>query len=72
LSFGIDQDEGWFAIFATQPSRDHIRNFGFGLVGYAGEENGPALRVLCGMETLATDQKPKAPPRAIAFAEHGP
>ena len=32
--FGIDQDEGWFTIFATQPSRDHTRNFGAGLVGY--------------------------------------
>jgi hypothetical protein len=50
--FGIDQDEGWFTIFATQPSRDHIRNFGAGLVGYTWEENGPALRVQCGRETL--------------------
>src|SRR5580704_4593067 len=50
--FGIDQDEGWFTIFATQPSRDHIRNFGTGLVGYTWEENGPALGVSCGRETL--------------------
>ncbi len=50
--FGIDQDQGWFTIFATQPSRDHIRNFGAGLVGYTWEENGPALGVLCGRETL--------------------
>lgn len=50
--FGIDQDQGWFTIFATQPSRDHIRNFGAGLVGYTWEENGPALRVQCGRETL--------------------
>jgi hypothetical protein len=50
--FGIDQDEGWFTIFATQPSRDHIRNFGTGLVGYSWEENGPALGVQCGRETL--------------------
>ena len=50
--FGIAQDEGWFAIFATQPSRDHIRNFGTGLVGYTWEENGPALGVSCGRETL--------------------
>jgi hypothetical protein len=50
--FGIAQDEGWFTIFATQPSRDHIRNFGTGLVGYAWEENGPALGVSCGRETL--------------------
>ena len=50
--FGIDQDQGWFTIFATQPSRDHIRNFGAGLVGYTWEENGPALGVQCGRETL--------------------
>ena len=50
--FGIDQDQGWFTIFATQPSRDHIRNFGGGLVGYTWEENGPALGVQCGRETL--------------------
>jgi hypothetical protein len=50
--FGIAQDEGWFTIFATQPSRDHIRNFGTGLVGYTWEENGPALSAQCGRETL--------------------
>jgi hypothetical protein len=50
--FGITQDEGWFTIFATQPSRDHIRNFGTGFVGYTWEENGPALTVQCGKETL--------------------
>ena len=50
--FGISQDEGWFTIFVTDPSRDHIRNFGAGLVGYTWEENGPALGVLCGRETL--------------------
>src|ERR1044071_9684684 len=50
--FGIEQDQGWFTIFATQPSREHIRNFGGGLVGYTWEENGPALGVQCGMQTL--------------------
>lgn len=50
--FGISQDEGWFTIFATQPSRHHIRNFGTGLVGYTWEENGPSLTVQCGKETL--------------------
>jgi len=50
--FGIAQDEGWYTIFATQPSRNHIRNFGTGLVGYTWEENGPALTVQCGKETL--------------------
>ena len=48
--FGIEQDQGWFTIFATQPSRDHIRNFGGGLVGYTWEENGPALGVQCGSD----------------------
>jgi hypothetical protein len=50
--FGITQDDGWYTIFASQPSRNHIRNFGTGLVGYTWEENGPALSVLCGRETL--------------------
>ncbi len=50
--FGISQDDGWFTIFVTDPSREHIRNFGTGLVGYTWEENGPALGVMCGRETL--------------------
>ena len=50
--FGITQDDGWFTIFVTQPSRAHIRNFGTGLVGYTWEENGPALTVQCGKDTL--------------------
>src|SRR5215469_7885102 len=50
--FGITQDDGWYTIFVTQPSRNHIRNFGTGLVGYTWEENGPALTVQCGQETL--------------------
>jgi len=50
--FGIGQDEGWYTIFVTDPSREHIRNFGTGFVGYTWEENGPALGVMCGRETL--------------------
>ena len=50
--FGITQDDGWYTIFVTQPSRNHIRNFGTGLVGYTWEENGPARTVQCGKETL--------------------
>jgi hypothetical protein len=50
--FGITQDAGWYTIFVTQPSGEHIRNFGTGLVGYTWEENGPALSVECGKETL--------------------
>jgi len=50
--FGIEQDQGWFTIFTTMASRKHIRNFGTGLVGYTCEENGPALTVQCGKETL--------------------
>lgn len=51
--FGIEQDDGWFTIFAAQPSTQHVRNFGTGLVGYTWEENGPALGAICGEETLA-------------------
>lgn len=50
--FGISQDEGWYTIFVSDPSREHIRNFGTGLVGYTWEENGPALTVQCGRETM--------------------
>jgi hypothetical protein len=50
--FGVTQDQGWFTIFTTQPSREHIRNFGTGFVGYTWEENGPALSVQCGQEKL--------------------
>jgi hypothetical protein len=50
--FGITQDDGWYTIFVTQPSRNHIRNFGTGSFGYTWEENGPALTVQCGQETL--------------------
>ena len=50
--FGITQDQGWFTIFVTQPSREHIRNFGTGFVGYTWEENGPALPVQCGQQKL--------------------
>ena len=50
--FGVSQDQGWFTIFATQPSRAHVRNFGTGLVGYTWEENGPALTVQCGKGSL--------------------
>ncbi|MGA8869417.1 MAG: hypothetical protein WB510_20745 [Candidatus Sulfotelmatobacter sp.] len=50
--FGISQDEGWYTIFTTMPSRKHIRNYGTGLVGYTWEENGPALTVQCSKETL--------------------
>ena len=50
--FGIGQDEGWYTIFTTMPFRQHIRNFGTGLVGYTWGENGRALTVPCGKETL--------------------
>ena len=57
--FGISQDQGWFTIFVTDPSREHIRNFGTGLVGYTWEENGPALGVMCGKETLEQSRQKK-------------
>jgi hypothetical protein len=50
--FGVSQDDGWFTIYVTHASRQHIRNFGTGLVGYTWEENGPALTVQCGKDTL--------------------
>jgi hypothetical protein len=50
--FGISQDEGWFTIHVTTPSDKHVHNFGSGFVGYTWEENGPALNVQCGNETL--------------------
>ncbi len=50
--FGVGQDQGWFTIHVTEPSLKHIRNFGTGMVGYTWEENGPALNVKCGNETL--------------------
>src|ERR1700710_2524770 len=50
--FGIGQDEGWYTIFTTMPSRKQVRNFGTGLVGYTWEENGPSLKVMCGEQTL--------------------
>jgi hypothetical protein len=50
--FGIEQDEGWFTIDSTSPSKQFIPNFGLGLVGYTWEENGPSLAARAGRETL--------------------
>jgi len=50
--FGIEQDEGWFTIETTTASAEPVRNFGLGLVGYTWEENGPALAVRAGKESL--------------------
>ncbi len=51
--FPITQDEGWMTLAVTTPAKEHIRNFGRGLVGYTWEENGPALRVRSGQQKLA-------------------
>jgi hypothetical protein len=51
--FTIDQDEGWYTIEAATPAPGPVRNFGLGLVGYTWEENGPALAVRRGEQTLA-------------------
>ena len=51
--FTIDQDEGWYTIEATTSAPGPVRNFGLGLVGYTWEENGPALAVRRGEQTLA-------------------
>lgn len=50
--FGIEQDEGWYTILTTTASSAPVRNFGLGLVGYTWEENGPALAVREGRQTL--------------------
>ena len=50
--FGLDQDEGWRNIANTTPSKERIRNFGLGLVGYTWEEGGPSLAARKGQETL--------------------
>jgi hypothetical protein len=53
--FGVDQDEGWYTIETTTPSREPVRNFGLGLVGYTWEENGPALAVRQNASTLEAE-----------------
>ncbi|HUU27693.1 MAG TPA: twin-arginine translocation signal domain-containing protein [archaeon] len=50
--FGIEQDEGWRNIESTSPSKEPVRNFGLGLVGYTWEEGGPSLAARRGKETL--------------------
>jgi hypothetical protein len=50
--FGIEQDEGWYTIATTTASSGRLRNPGLGLVGYAWEENGPALAAREGRATL--------------------
>ena len=50
--FGIEQDEGWYTIETTTASKEPVRNFGLGLVGYTFEESGPAVAVREGRERL--------------------
>ncbi len=50
--FGIEQDDGWFTIASTTPSRRALRNRGLGLIGYTWEEGGPSLAARSGLETL--------------------
>ncbi len=50
--FSVEQDEGWFTIDSTTPSRELVRNYGLGLVGYTWEESGPSLAARAGKETL--------------------
>src|SRR5262249_55953746 len=45
-------DEGWYTIEVTTASSGLVRNFGLGLVGYTWEENGPALSVREGKQSL--------------------
>lgn len=51
--FAATQDDGWLTLAVTTPSKEPIRNFGSGLVGYTWEENGPALSVRGGKQKLA-------------------
>ena len=51
-SFEIDQDQGWLELLITSPSARPIRNFGTGLAAYTCEENGPAVAVREGKESL--------------------
>jgi hypothetical protein len=53
--FGIEQDQGWYTIDLTSPSREPVRNWGLGLVGYTWEENGPALSVRQGTSRLENE-----------------
>jgi hypothetical protein len=50
--FGVEQDEGWQTIGFTNPTREHIKNFGAGLVAYTWEESGPSLAARQGREPL--------------------
>ena len=50
--FEIEQDQGWRTALFTTASEKPLRNPGLGLVGYAWEENGPALAVRSGKRTL--------------------
>lgn len=50
--FGIEQDDGWQTIGSTNPSPQHVKNFGAGLVAYTWEEGGPSLAARRGQEPL--------------------
>jgi hypothetical protein len=52
--FGVEQDEGWQTIGFTNPTREHVKNFGAGLVAYTWEESGPSLDARQGREPLET------------------
>ncbi|WP_308639612.1 hypothetical protein [Paenibacillus silvisoli] len=50
--FQIEQDDGWYTIYLTTPSKKPVRNPGMGLIAYAWEENGPSIKARKGEETL--------------------
>jgi len=50
--FEVEQDEGWLTLATTTSSKEHVRNYGLGLVGYTWEENGPAEPVRQGKQSL--------------------
>lgn len=64
--FGIEQDDGWFTIAATSPSKKPVRNYGHGLIGYTWEESGPSIAARKGEETLAAHVEKMA---SLPFAD---
>jgi len=50
--FSVEQDAGWRTLATTTSSNVPARNYGLGLVGYTWEENGPALAVRRGEQSL--------------------
>ena len=50
--FDVSQDDGWYTIAVSTPSKKFVKNYGIGFIGYTWEENGPSLNVRLGKEKL--------------------